>query len=65
MDIMNNSVVEKTGKTVDEALELALIALDTTREEVEFEVLEEPAKAFLGIFGGNEAKIRVTKIKKN
>ncbi len=64
MDIMNNSVVEKTGKTVDEALELALIALDTTREEVEFEVLEEPAKAFLGIFGGNEAKIRVTKIKK-
>jgi len=64
MDIMNNNVVEKTGKTVDEALELALIALDTTREEVEFEVLEEPAKAFLGIFGGNEAKIRVTKIKK-
>ena len=64
MDIMNNNVVEKTGKTVDEALELALIALDTSREEVEFEVLEEPAKAFLGIFGGNEAKIRVTKIKK-
>ena len=63
MDIMNSNVVEKTGKTVDEALELALIALDTTRDQVEFEVLEEPAKAFLGIFGGNEAKIRVTKIK--
>lgn len=63
MDIMNSNVVEKTGKTVEEALELALIALDTTRDQVEFEVLEEPAKAFLGLFGGNEAKIRVTKIK--
>jgi len=63
MDIMNSNVVEKTGKTVEEALELALIALDTTRDQVEFEVLEEPAKAFLGIFGGNEAKIKVTKIK--
>jgi len=63
MDIMSNSVVEKTGKTVEEALELALIALDTDRDQVEFEVLEEPSKAFLGIFGGSEAKIRVTKIK--
>lgn len=63
MDIMNSNVVEKTGKTVEEAVELALIALDTTRDQIEFEVLEEPAKAFLGIFGGNEAKVRVTKIK--
>ncbi len=63
MDIMNSNVVEKTGKTVEEALELALIALDTTRDQVEYEVLEEPAKAFLGIFGGSEAKIRATKIK--
>lgn len=64
MDIMNSNVVEKTGKTVEEAIELALIALDTVRDQVEVEILEEPSKAFLGIFGGNEAKVRVTKIKK-
>ncbi len=63
MDIMSNNVVEKTGKTVEEALELAVIALDTTKDQVEYEILEEPSKAFLGIFGGNEAKIRVKKIK--
>jgi spoIIIJ-associated protein len=52
--------VEKTGRTVDEALELALIQLDATRENVEVEVLEEDSKGFLGLFGNKEAKIRVT-----
>lgn len=52
--------VEQTGRTVDEALELALIQLDATRENVEVEVLEEDSKGFLGLFGNKEAKIRVT-----
>jgi len=52
--------VEKTGRTVDEALELALIQLDASRENVEVEVLEEDSKGFLGIFGNKDAKIRVT-----
>jgi spoIIIJ-associated protein len=52
--------VEKTGRTVDEALELALIQLDASRENVEVEVLEEDSKGFLGLFGNKEAKIRVT-----
>lgn len=52
--------VEKTGRTVDEALELALIQLDTTRENVEVEVLEENSKGLFGLFGNKEAKIRVT-----
>lgn len=53
-------VVEKTGRTVDEALELALIEMDLTQEDVEYEVLEADSKGFLGLFGAKEAKIRVT-----
>lgn len=53
-------VVEKTGRTVDEAIELALIELDLTHEDVEVEVLENDSKGFLGLFGAKEAKIRVT-----
>jgi len=52
--------VEKTGRTVDEALELALIQLDTTKENVEVVVLEENSKGLFGLFGNKDAKIRVT-----
>lgn len=53
-------VVEKTGRTVEEALELALIEIDLSKEDVEVEVLESDSKGFLGLFGAKEAKIRVT-----
>ncbi len=53
-------VVEKNGRTVDEAIELALIEMDLTREDVEVEILENDSKGFLGLFGTKEAKIRVT-----
>lgn len=52
--------VEKSGKSVEEALRLALIELDATREQVEIEVLDEGSKGFLGI-GAKETKIRVSK----
>lgn len=52
--------VEKSGKSVEEALRLALIELDANREEVEIEVLEEGSKGFLGL-GAKETKIRVSK----
>ena len=52
--------VEKSGKSVEEALRLALIELDASREQVEVEVLEEGSKGFLGI-GAKETKIRVSK----
>ncbi len=52
--------VEKTGKSVEEALRLALIDLEVTREEVDFEIIEEGAKGFLG-FGAKEFKIKVSK----
>ena len=52
--------VEKTGKTVDEAVAEALKALNVTADQAEIEVLEEGKKAFLGFFGGKNAKVRVT-----
>ncbi len=53
-------VVEKTGRTIEEALELALIEMDLSMDEVDYEVLESDSKGFLGLFGAKEAKIRVT-----
>lgn len=52
--------VEKTAKTVEEALKLALIDLNAKQEEVQVEIIDEPKKAILGIIGGKEAKVRVS-----
>lgn len=52
--------VEKTAKTVEEALKLALIDLNAKQEEVNVEILDEPKKAILGLIGGKEAKVRVS-----
>lgn len=54
-------VLEKSGKTIEEALQLALTELNLTEDEIEYEVLEEPKNGFLGIIGNKEALIRVTK----
>ena len=51
--------VESVGKTVEEALEAALKELNLTKEEVDYTVLVEPKKGFLG-FGKKETKILVT-----
>ena len=53
---------EKWGKDIDEAVELALIDLKVSREDVEVTVLEEPTKGFLGI-GAKLAKVKVEKKK--
>lgn len=53
--------IEKSASTVEEAIELALLDLDTNELEVDIEVLEEAKKAILGLFGGKRAKVRVTK----
>ncbi len=52
--------VEKSGKSVEEALRLALIELEVTREQVEIEILEEGSKGFLGL-GAKETRIKVSK----
>lgn len=51
--------VEKTGKTVDEAVTAALIEMGVSSEQVDIEVLDEGAKGILGLFSKN-AKVRVT-----
>jgi len=51
---------EKWGSSVDNAVELALIDLKLTKDQVEVIVLEEPSKGFFGI-GSKLAKVRVEK----
>ncbi len=53
-------IVEKAAKTVDAAIELALEELGAKREEVDYEVLDPGSKGVLGLFGGKEARVRVT-----
>ena len=51
---------EKTGKTVDEAVALALSELGVTPDQVDIVVLEEPSKGLFGFLGSKPAKVRVT-----
>lgn len=52
--------IEMSGKTIEEALNLALNELNTTKENVEIEILQQPSKKIINIFGGKLAKIKVT-----
>lgn len=52
--------VEKTGKTVDDAITAALVELGLPSDQVEIEIITEGSKGVLGIFGTKEAKIRAT-----
>lgn len=51
--------VTVSGKTVEEAIELGLSKLQTTREQVEVKVVEEPQKGLFGILGGKPAVVEV------
>lgn len=51
-------IIEKSGKTIDEAVAEALKELDTTRENVEIEVINEGKRGILGL-GAEDAKVRV------
>ncbi len=53
--------LEKSATTVEEAIELALLELNTNELEVDIVVLEESKKALFGLFGGKQACVRVTK----
>lgn len=52
--------VKMKGKTIGEAIEMALQVLGKTREEVEVKVLSEPESGVLGVFGGREAEVEVS-----
>ena len=51
-------IIEKSGKTIDEAVSLALKELNTTRENVEIEVINEGKRGILGL-GAEDATVRV------
>ncbi len=51
--------IEKTAKTKDEAIALALSELGVSEAEVEIEVIEEGSKGFLGL-GSKDAVVKVT-----
>ncbi|CCO08320.1 RNA-binding cell elongation regulator Jag/EloR [Desulforamulus hydrothermalis] len=53
-------VVEKVGKTIDEAIEHGLQEFGVLRDEVIIEVLEEPSKGLFGIIGSRPARVRLT-----
>jgi len=51
--------IEKSAKTIEDAVNEALVELNQTKENVIIEVLEEPTKGLLGI-GSKPALVRVT-----
>lgn len=51
--------VEKSAKTVDEAVKLALAELKLDKDNVEIEVIEEGSRGIFG-FGAKDAVVRVT-----
>lgn len=52
-------VVEKVGRTIDEAIQEALKQLGATRQDVDIEVLEEGSKGLFGLLGARRARVRV------
>ncbi len=53
--------IEAQGKTVDDAVNEALLRLGARRDEVDVTVLDKPKSGFLGLLGGRPAKVEVTR----
>jgi len=53
-------IVEKTGKTIQEAISLALDELNVDEDSVDIEVVDEGSKGIFGLLGNKMAKVRVT-----
>ena len=51
--------VERSAKTIEEAVDLALKDLNLTKDKVDIEVLEQPSKGLFGLIGGKPAKVKV------
>jgi spoIIIJ-associated protein len=58
---MEKESLERSAKTVDEAIELALLEFGANRDEVEVDVLSKGRTGILGI-GSEQARVRVTRI---
>lgn len=53
-------VVEKTARTVDDAIDQAIAELGISREEIDVEIIDQPSKGFLGLLGSKPARVKVT-----
>ena len=51
---------EETGKTVDEAVEKALLKLGIKKDNARIEILDEPSSGILGLIGNKEARVKVS-----
>ncbi|WP_174615221.1 RNA-binding cell elongation regulator Jag/EloR [Virgibacillus ihumii] len=51
--------ITASGQTVEEAVQSALEQLDTSRDHVEVEVIDEGKKGLLGVFGSKRAIVKV------
>ncbi|HLR61203.1 MAG TPA: RNA-binding cell elongation regulator Jag/EloR [Lentibacillus sp.] len=51
--------ITASGQTVEEAVQSALEQLDTTRDHVKVEVIDEGKKGLLGVFGSKRAFVKV------
>jgi len=52
--------IEVEGKTVEEAIKLALKELKLPRDKVQIDVLSEEEKGLFGMAGAKPAKVRVS-----
>ncbi|QDP42025.1 RNA-binding cell elongation regulator Jag/EloR [Radiobacillus deserti] len=52
--------ITATGQTVDDAVQSALQQLNTTRDQVNIEIIDEGKKGILGLFGSKRAIVKVT-----
>lgn len=51
--------VTATGQTVDQAVQSALEQLNTSRDQVEVDIIDEGKKGILGVFGAKRAIVKV------
>ena len=56
---MINKAIEVEGKTVEDAINIALKKLLTTRDKIQVKVLCEEEKGLFGMKGAKPARIRV------
>ncbi|MGP4107803.1 RNA-binding cell elongation regulator Jag/EloR [Virgibacillus sp. L01] len=52
--------ITASGQTVEEAVQSALEQLNTTKDQVEVDVIDEGKKGLLGVFGSKRAIVKVT-----
>jgi spoIIIJ-associated protein len=53
------SIIEKEGKTVEQAIEKGLKEVGLSRDEVQVEIVSLGSPGFLGLLGGRPAKVRL------